>query len=62
MKNDYNIAWEKADGELGVGIFNGDIGFIEDIDKASGVAKLKFDSRYAYYSRSKCVSWNCRMP
>ena len=33
-RNDYDILWEKEDGTVGSGIFNGDVGVIEDIDPA----------------------------
>ena len=33
IKNNYDIRWERADGEIGEGIFNGDIGIIKAIDR-----------------------------
>ena len=35
IKNNYDIRWERADGEIGEGIFNGDIGIIKAIDRKS---------------------------
>ena len=35
IKNNYDIRWEKEDGEIGEGIFNGDIGIIKAIDRKS---------------------------
>ena len=49
-KNNYNILWEKTDGESGMGVFNGDIGFIENIDRASNAVKVNFDGRLSYYT------------
>ena len=31
-KNNYNVVWEKADGTVGTGMFNGDVGRIVEID------------------------------
>ena len=33
IKNNYDIRWERTDGEIGEGIFNGDIGIIRSIDR-----------------------------
>lgn len=48
IKNNYNLEWEK-DGETGTGIFNGDIGFVEDIDTRSGVLFINFDGKRVIY-------------
>ena len=45
-KNNYNIEWESED-EKGTGIFNGDIGILEEIDTKSGLVKISFDGRIA---------------
>lgn len=45
-KNNYNIEWESSD-EKGTGIFNGDIGILEEIDAKSGLVKINFDGRIA---------------
>ena len=45
-KNNYNIEWESED-EKGTGIFNGDIGILEEIDAKSGLVKISFDGRIA---------------
>ena len=47
-KNNYNILWEKEydkefKKELGNGIFNGELGIIENIDKENKTIKVKFD-------------------
>ena len=30
--NNYDVLWQKDDGEMGTGIFNGDVGIIQEID------------------------------
>lgn len=55
IKNNYNISWLKEDtGEFGEGIFNGDIGIIEKIDKVSKRMQIRFDDRSAVYD-AECV-------
>ncbi len=54
-KNDYNICWLKDNGEYGEGIFNGDIGIIEKIDKVSRRMQVRFDDKVAAYD-SECVA------
>ncbi len=49
IKNDYDISWEKDDGECGCGVFNGDVGFITEIDKRAQMLKVRFDDRVAVY-------------
>lgn len=47
-KNNYDLAWEK-DGFEGEGIFNGDIGIIEEINNAENYFKISFDERVCEY-------------
>lgn len=49
VKNNYDILWTKYSGDCGEGIFNGDIGIIESINKAQRMMRIKFDDRYATY-------------
>ena len=50
IKNNYNIEWQK-DGEENAGIFNGDIGIIEKIDRISSTLTILFDDeKRAIYS------------
>jgi len=50
VKNNYNITWIKEDtGEYGEGIFNGDIGIVEKIDKISKKIQIRFDDKLALY-------------
>lgn len=47
-RNNYDIIWSK-DGEGGSGIFNGDIGYIEEIKKIECTVRINFDGRIAEY-------------
>lgn len=49
MKNNYDLPWIKDDGTDGSGIFNGDIGMIVDISRASGRVCVRFDDRLVTY-------------
>ena len=49
-RNDYDVVWEKADGTLGVGMFNGDVGRITQIDQSGEWLSLDFDGREAMYT------------
>lgn len=49
VKNNYDILWTKYSGECGEGIFNGDIGIIESVNKSQRMMRIKFDDRYANY-------------
>ena len=49
IKNNYDILWQKDNGDEGMGIYNGDIGFIEQIDVPSKVMFIRFDDRVAEY-------------
>jgi exodeoxyribonuclease V alpha subunit len=47
-RNNYDIEWVKGESE-GVGIFNGDIGFITDVDHVNEKVTISFDDRVADY-------------
>ena len=47
--NNYDIQWERADSE-GSGIFNGDIGVIEEINETKEYFKIRFDDKVAKYN------------
>ena len=50
IKNNYDIFWEKQNGETGSGIFNGEIGRIESIDDTAKALKVVFDDgKKAWY-------------
>ena len=56
VKNNYDILWTKYSGECGEGIFNGDIGIIESINKPQRMMRIKFDDRYANYDADCAVN------
>ena len=52
IKNNYEIEWYREDDSEGSGIFNGDIGIIERIDRASQIMQIKFDDKTVHYEFS----------
>lgn len=52
IRNDYNIDWKKANGAEGAGIFNGDIGVIEEINLSEESVTVIFDDKRAVYDFS----------
>jgi len=50
VRNNYDIEWRRPDGEEGLGIFNGDIGLITMIDRASRTIGVSFDERQTFLS------------
>jgi exodeoxyribonuclease V alpha subunit len=48
-RNDYDVVWEKEDGTVGTGMFNGDVGKIVKIDDSGEWLELDFDGRRAVY-------------
>lgn len=50
VKNNYDILYEKDDGTQNSGVFNGDIGVIEEIDRGSRTLFIRFEDRLAEYS------------
>ena len=49
VKNNYDILWNRDNGEYGEGVFNGDIGVMVEVNNASKVYKVRFDDRLAVY-------------
>ena len=49
-RNDYDVVWQKDDGTVGTGMFNGDVGRIAEIDAGGEWLALDFDGRKAPYS------------
>ena len=49
VRNNYDMVWKKDDGEMGQGIFNGDIGIIERMDPMLRLMAIRFDDRVADY-------------
>ena len=48
-RNDYDVVWEKADGTVDTGMFNGDVGKILKIDPSGEWLEVDFDGRAAVY-------------
>jgi exodeoxyribonuclease V alpha subunit len=51
-KNNYDLTWERPNGETGSGVFNGDIGVIERINIAAECMEINFDDRHVVYDMS----------
>lgn len=50
VKNNYDITWQKSNGETGIGIFNGEIGKIIKINNTEKHIKIEFDDeKIAWY-------------
>lgn len=49
-RNDYDLCWEKEDGTVGTGVFNGDVGVIRDIDPSGETITVAFDDRVCQYT------------
>jgi len=49
-RNDYDVLWDRPDGSVGTGIFNGDVGQVVDIDPSGELVTLCFDERTAMYT------------
>ncbi len=49
IRNNYDLTWERADGGSGSGIFNGDIGVIEEILPHENLFRIRFEDRYVNY-------------
>ena len=49
IKNNYDLQWERENGEIGYGVFNGDVGYITLIDIKGGILKVKFDDKIVTY-------------
>ena len=49
-RNNYDVIWEKEDGTVGSGIFNGDVGHIEEIVPSGELFLIRFDDRTATYT------------
>jgi len=49
IKNNYDLQFVKDNGEYGTGIYNGDVGYITDIDVRAGILKVRYDDKVATY-------------
>ncbi len=52
IKNDYDLAWKRGS-EEGLGVFNGDIGIITDIDTRAETVTIDFEGRMTDYDFSQ---------
>ncbi len=49
--NNYDITWTKDNGEVGTGIFNGDIGVLETINRRDETVSVRYEDRVALYTK-----------
>ena len=50
IRNNYDILWKKTDGSaVGAGVFNGDVGVIQQIDPATETVRVVYDDREVDY-------------
>lgn len=51
IRNNYDILWHKeGSADVSAGIYNGDIGYIRQIDEQAGLMEIDFDGRLAMYT------------
>ncbi len=50
IRNDYDIGWTRDTGETGTGVFNGDIGVLEEISVRDQTLRVRYDDRVAIYT------------
>lgn len=50
IKNNYDVVWTRPNGEQGYGVFNGDIGVLESIDKQANTVCVRFDDKLAMFT------------
>lgn len=50
-RNNYDIPWTKDNGDCGSGIFNGDIGVLEEIRLREDLLTVRYDDRVATYTK-----------
>lgn len=50
VRNNYDVLWVRGDGVTGSGIFNGDVGTVEEIDPSGELLYIRFDDRSATYT------------
>ena len=49
IKNNYDIPWTRDEGEMGEGIFNGDVGILTSVNKNAKTVEVRFDDKTAKY-------------
>ena len=50
IKNNYDLPWEKENGECGFGVFNGDVGFVIDLNAVAGSMRVLYEDRVVTYT------------
>ena len=50
-RNNYDIIWTRDNGEVGSGVFNGDIGVLEKVNHREETASVRYDDRVALYTK-----------
>lgn len=51
VKNNYDVMWRERDSfSSGMGMFNGDIGRIDDVDESGGIVTVDFDGKLVDYT------------
>jgi exodeoxyribonuclease V alpha subunit len=50
IRNNYDILWKKDNGEIGTGVFNGDIGQITELDLQEQILTVDYDDRKVTYT------------
>lgn len=55
IRNNYDLAYEKDDGTNDIGVFNGDIGYIERVDKQAKIMDVRFEDRVYAYTQEEFI-------
>ena len=50
-RNNYDIPWERDNGDCGTGIFNGDIGVLEEVRLREDRLTVRYEDRVAIYTK-----------
>ena len=50
VRNNYDLVWQKPSGEMGAGVYNGDVGHITSVDLAGQTLTVDFDDRSVQYT------------
>ncbi len=50
IRNDYDIVWTRDNGDTGCGVFNGDIGILEEVNVREQTLRVRYDDRVAVYT------------
>ncbi len=50
IRNNYDLVWRKSTGEMGAGVYNGDVGRISAVDTAGQTLTVDFEDRSVQYT------------